>query len=122
MDVVPPKVTASLLAIPTLVIGAILYAIHKFTSRISPTIPYAGEASLGARLSAPVEYGKDPAEFLRKTRKQLGDVFCVDLFATKIVFVLGAEGNKEVLRAAEEKLSFWDGIKWVFGPIMGACK
>ncbi|EJD00757.1 cytochrome P450 [Fomitiporia mediterranea MF3/22] len=113
-----PKLTASLLALPTIVVGAILYAAHRFTTRISPTIPYAGEESLSARLKAPIEYGKDPVEFLRKTRKKLGDVFCVDLFAFKLVFVLGPEGNKAILRAPEEKISFLEQIKWAMGATL----
>ncbi|KAH8115693.1 cytochrome P450 [Phellopilus nigrolimitatus] len=116
MDAIFLKVPATALVVPTLVVAGIAYAVHRFNTRISPTIPYAGEESLAARLRVPVEYGKDPVEFLRKTRKQLGDVFCVDLFAAKIVFVLGAEGNKAVMRAAEDKLSFFEQIKWALGP------
>ncbi|KAI5117570.1 hypothetical protein M0805_005634 [Coniferiporia weirii] len=116
MDVFPPKITSYALIVPTLLVAGIAYAAHKFTTRVSPTIPYAGEDSLAERLRVPVEYGKDPVEFLRRTRKKLGDVFCVDLFAVKIVFALGTEGNKEVLRASEDRLSFFEQIKWSMGP------
>ena len=123
LDVITPKFTTTLLALPPLLIVGLIYAAHRFTSRISPDVPYAGEGSLSSRLQVPVEYAKDPVEFLRKTRKELGrDVFCVDLLAAKMVFVLGAEGNREILRAGEERLSFWDGIKWVFGPVMKDCE
>lgn len=110
-------------ALSTVVIGGVLYAIHRFNTRISPNIPYAGEGSLMSRLKAAGEYGKDPGEFLRKTRKQLGDVFCVDLLILKIVFFLGSEGNKTVLRAAEDQLSFMEQIKWSLGAALDpACK
>lgn len=36
----------------------------------------------------------------------------------KIVFVLGPEGNKEVLRATEDQLSFWEQIRWALGPLL----
>ena len=107
--------STSMLAIPTLVLCGILYVVHRFTTRVSPNIPYAGEGSLSSRLNAAAEYGKDPVEFLRKTRQQLGDVFCVDLIVAKIVFFLGSDGNKTVLRAAEDKLSFMEAIRWSLG-------
>lgn len=109
---------SSPLIVATFVVSAFAYGLLKFNTRISPTIPYAGEQSLSKRLKVPVEYGKDPVEFLRKTRKQLGDVFCVDLSAAKIVFFLGPDGNKEVFRATEEKLSFFEQLKWALGPIL----
>lgn len=103
--------------VPTLLVaGASIKAI-KFYSRISPTIPYAGESSFYDRLQAPVDYSKDPAEFLRKAREKLGNVFCVDLLAAKIVFVLGPEGNKEVMKATEDKLNFAAQLRWALGPI-----
>lgn len=117
MDAFLPKPTMSLLVIPTLVVAGISYAALKFNTRVSPGVPYAGEESLSARLQVPVEYGKDPASFLQKTRKQLGDVFCVDLLVAKIVFVLGPEGNKEVFRATEDKLNFAEQLKWALGPV-----
>ncbi|KAJ3549158.1 hypothetical protein NM688_g5209 [Phlebia brevispora] len=101
---------------------AIAYAFHRFTRRVSPTIPYAGAASPGRdptfleRLQAAGEYAKDPIAFLAKTRGILGDVFCMDLLVTKIVFFLGPEGNKEIFRSAEDRLSFEHGIKWSLGP------
>lgn len=107
------------LIVPTVAVIGIAYTVYNFTTRISPTIPYAGEETLSARLQVPVEYGKDPVEFLRRTRKKLGDVFCVDLFAMKVVFILGSEGNREILRAAEDKISFWEEIKWLMGPVVG---
>lgn len=118
MDIFLPKAYSPVLLLPTLVVSGIIFGAFKFNTRISPTIPYAGEQSLADRLQVPVEYGNDPIEFLKKTRKQLGDVFCVDLLVAKIVFVLGAEGNKEVMRAAEDKLSFNDGLIWALGPIL----
>lgn len=111
------------LALTLLVLGA-AYLYRKFTTRISPTIPYAGaptatrEPTLAERLRAPQEYAKDPVGFLCKTRSILGDVFCVDLLAAKIVFVLGSEGNRELFRAAEGRLSFDEAIKWSLGPII----
>ena len=115
-----PNVLAVL--IPTLLFtGASIKAI-KFYTRVSPAIPYAGEKSFYDRLQAPVQYSKDPAEFLRKARKELGNVFCVDLFAAKIVFVLGPEGNKEVMKAAEEKLNFAAQLRWALGPIASNSK
>ena len=104
--------------LPTITLAAIVYLVQNRIARVSPNIPYAGEGSLRKRLGAVVQYGKDPVEFLRKTRKELGDVFCVDLFVAKIVFFLGADYNKEILRAPEEELSFWEGIRWAFGPIV----
>lgn len=67
-------------------------------------------------MQVPVAYGKDPVGFLATQRKQLGDVFCVDLFLVKIVFLLGSEGNKVVFRAHEDDLSFWENIKTFIGP------
>ena len=90
----------------------------KFNRRISPTIPYAGEESFVSRLTVPVKYGKDPVKFLLQTREQLGDVFCVDLFVTKFVFILGPDGNREVLRAPEDRLSFWEQVLWAMGPVL----
>lgn len=106
----------------SLVVLAVTYAWRKFTTRVSPNIPYAGSptnaraATLSERLRVPQEYAKDPVQFLCKTRAILGDVFCVDLLAAKIVFTLGADGNRGLLRAADEKLSFDDAIKWSMGP------
>lgn len=94
------------------------YVVRKFTSRLSPSIPFAGEQSVLARLKVPIEYGKDPVHFLCKTRRSLGDVFCVDLFVVKIVFLLGPEGNKAVLRAPEDELSFWEQVRWAMGPVL----
>lgn len=93
-----------------------MYLIQRFATRISPTIPYVGGNSLFKRLGAVVENGKDPVGFLRRTRKELGDVFCVDMMMFKLVFFLGAEYNRDVLRAAEEDLSFWEQIRWAMGP------
>lgn len=106
-------VTASIVAI----LG-IAGVVQWFSRRLSPSLPYAGESSLASRLSTPVLYGKDPVGFLCETRKRLGDVFCVDLIVTRIVFVLGPEGNKEVLRATEDQLSFWEQIRWALGPLL----
>lgn len=92
--------------------------VQWFSRRLSPSLPYAGESTLASRLSTPVLYGKDPVGFLCETRKRLGDVFCVDLMVAKIVFVLGPEGNKEVLRATEDQLSFWEQIRWALGPLL----
>lgn len=97
----------------------ILYVCYKrFTARISPTVPYVGEESLGSRFKALAEYGADPVNFLVKQREKLGDVFCVDLILLKIVYVLGAEGNKAVLRATEDELSFWEITKRFLGPFV----
>lgn len=106
-------VTASVVAI----LG-IAGVVQWFSRRLSPSLPYAGESSFASRLLTPVIYGKDPVGFLCETRKRLGDVFCVDLLVTKIVFVLGPEGNKEVLRATEDQLSFWEQIRWALGPLL----
>ena len=106
------------LLIPTFAILTATYVSRKFFTRISPTIPYDSEESLSARLKAPAEYSNDPVDFLMKTRRKLGDVFCVDLFAVKIVFLVGVEGNKDILRASEETISFWENAKWAFGPVM----
>ena len=73
---------------------------------------------MASRITVPVKYRKDPINFLLETREQLGDVFCVDLFVTKFVFVLGPEGNREVLRAPEERLSFWEQVRWAMGPVL----
>lgn len=100
------------LFISTLTFLFVVYTIRKFSARISPAIPYAGEGSLHSRLQVPVEYSKNPAKFLNKTRKKLGDVFCVDLFAVKIVFLLGVEGNRDILRASEDEISFWESARW----------
>ncbi|KIP08304.1 hypothetical protein PHLGIDRAFT_127124 [Phlebiopsis gigantea 11061_1 CR5-6] len=110
--------STSVLAIATLSLCGLFYVVRRFTTRISPNIPYACEGSLGSRLNAAAEYGKDPVEFLRKTRERLGDIFCVDLLMLRIVFFLGSEGNKTVLRAAEDKLSFMEQIKWAMGAAM----
>ncbi|THG94513.1 hypothetical protein EW145_g8124, partial [Phellinidium pouzarii] len=118
MDAFSLKIPSPALVVPTLVVAGIAYAVHRFTTRISPNVPYAGEESLVDRLRVPVDYGKDPVAFLRRTREKLGDVFCVDLFAVKIMFVLGTEGNKEVMRAPEDKLSFFEQIRWSMGPLM----
>ncbi|TDL19811.1 cytochrome P450 [Rickenella mellea] len=93
------------------------YLFRRFTNRVSPNIPYAGSDSLWDRLKVPVEYGIDPVGFLAKQREKLGDVFCVDLFLVKIVFFLGSDGNKVVLRAAEDQLSFWEGLRWLTGGL-----
>ena len=106
----------------TLLAAGAVYAFRRFNTRVSPTIPYAGsptpsrDATLSERLLVPQEYAKDPISFLCRTRSILGDVFCVDLLATKIVFALGPEGNKEVFKASEDKLSFIEAIKWSLGP------
>lgn len=107
-----------LLLIPTLSIVVVAYTVRRFSTRISPTIPYVGEGSLSSRLQAPVEYSKDPVNFLNKARNKLGDVFCVDLFAVKIVYLLGVEGNRDILRASEDEISFWENARWAFGPVM----
>lgn len=107
--------TASLAVVAFLGIAGV---VQWFSRRLSPSLPYAGESTLASRLSTPVLYGKDPVGFLCETRKRLGDVFCVDLMVAKIVFVLGPEGNKEVLRATEDQLSFWEQIRWALGPLL----
>lgn len=118
MEGISAKLSTSMLAIPTLFLCGLVFVIRRFTTRISPNVPYAGEGSLSTRLNAAAEYGKDPVEFLRKTRRQLGDVFCVDLLIMRIVFFLGSEGNKTVLRAAEDKLSFMESIRWSLGAAL----
>ncbi|KAF7797473.1 hypothetical protein EIP86_008670 [Pleurotus ostreatoroseus] len=105
---------------------AVAYAYHKHTKRVSPTIPYAGgqtaarDPTFLERLQAAGEYAKDPVSFLAKTRSIIGDVFCVDLIVTKIVFLLGPDGNKELFRAPEDKLSFEESVKWSLGPTIAA--
>ena len=96
-------------------VAIISFLVHKFSTRVSPSIPYAGEGSFISRLLVPVQYGKDPITFLTKTREKLGDVFCVDLIIMKIVFFLGMEGNKVILKGEEDKVSFWESVKWTFG-------
>lgn len=110
-----PSLSLALL-VSSLAATGLGYAAFKFVTRVAPTIPYAGEESLGARLRVPLEYGKDPVEFLCRTRKKLGDVFCVDLFVLKVVFVLGPEANRIILRAPEEKLSFWTAVRRLQPP------
>lgn len=114
---VSPVPVTPLVASAFVILGLTL-AIQKHATRLSSSIPYAGEGSFRSRLQVPVEYGKDPIKFLVETRRKLGDVFCVDLLVTKIVFLLGAEGNKEVLKASEEHLSFWAQVRWSMGPLM----
>ena len=122
MDAVLTKFYSPALLVPTLFVAGIAYGAVKFNTRISPSIPYAGEQSIADRLQVPVQYGKDPIEFLRKTRQLLGDVFCVDLFVAKIVFFLGPDGNKEIMRAAEDKLSFLEQVRWAMGPVIDDCE
>lgn len=98
------------------------YGYIRFTTRISPTVPYAGEESLLARLRVPVEYGLDPVKFLIEQRKRLGDVFCLDLFLIKMVFFLGSQGNKAVLHASENDVSFWENMKLFLGPFVPPSK
>ena len=109
-----------------LVLGALLAVVvslifRRFNKRISPSIPYAGsptssrDATLLERLQVPQEYAKDPVSFLCKTRSILGDVFCVDLLAVKMVFVLGPESNRVLLKAPEKQLSFDEAVKWSMG-------
>ena len=118
----PSLSTTLALALPTLSLGLVAYIVHLFTTRISPNVPYVGEGSWKERLKVPVQYGKDPIGTLVKARKELGNVFCVDLFIFRVVFVLGAEGNREVLKSAEEDLSFWEQARWAFGPKLSASK
>lgn len=93
-----------------------LYLWYKrFTTRVSPTVPYAGEGSLGSRLKVLAEYGSDPAKFLIQQRKKLGDVFCVDLFLVKFVYFLGPEANRAILRAPENELGFYEFVKRFMG-------
>ena len=118
----PSLSTTLALALPTLSLGLVAYIVHRFTTRISPNVPYVGEGSWKERLKVPVQYGKDPIGTLVKARKELGNVFCVDLLIFRVVFVLGAEGNREVLKSAEEDLSFWEQARWAFGPRLSASK
>lgn len=110
-------VASSLLLVPVVAILG-LSVLLRFSRRLSPSLPYAGESSIASRLSTPILYGKNPVGFLCETRKSLGDVFCVDLIVTKIVFILGPEGNKDVLKATEDQLSFWKQIEWALGPLV----
>lgn len=105
-----------IIAISTIAVILASYGLSRFKRRISPNIPYAGEGSISERLQVPVEYAKDPVEFLRKTRQQLGDVFAVDLFVVKFVFFLGPQNTRTILRAPEDELSFWDQVEWALGP------
>lgn len=109
---------ASSLLVPVVAILGLSVLLRRFSRRLSPSLPYAGESSIASRLSTPILYGKDPVGFLCETRKSLGDVFCIDLIVTKIVFILGAEGNKDVLKATEDQLSFWKQIEWALGPLV----
>lgn len=112
------SVTSTTIVISTLLVAlvTVLHKCHKFFARISPGIPYAGGESLLSRLRVPAEYGKDPVGFLVKTRDEIGDVFCVDLFLVKFVFFLGGENNKMVFRSHEDDLSFWDVQRFMMGP------
>ena len=106
-------------------IGAFAYGLYHFKKRISLDIRYAGQKSLLDRLRVPVEFGKDPIHFLTKTRQEKGqkypEVFCVDLFVTKFVFLLGAEGNRAIFRASEDELSFVEGNLRFLGPFLPDC-
>lgn len=117
MDNSARRVASSLL-VPVVAILGLSVLLRRFSRRLSPSLPYAGESSIASRLSTPILYGKDPVGFLCETRKSLGDVFCVDLIVTKIVFILGPEGNKDVLKATEDQLSFWKQIEWALGPLV----
>lgn len=90
----------------TIVITLLAYGFYRFNTRISPNIPYAGEESLLARLRVPAEYNANAVDFLVKQQKKLGNIFCVDLFLIKFVFVLGPEGNRLIFRTPEDALSF----------------
>ena len=81
-------------------VSLLLYYFYyqRVLKRVSPTIPYVGEESLLARLKAAGDYNLNTVKFLVEQRKKLGDVFCVDLIILKIVFFLGAEGDRKSTR------------------------
>lgn len=104
----------------SLLAGFLTYVYWKFTTRIAPNIPYAGEGSIVSRLKVPVEYTLDLPRFLHRQRKLLGDVFCVDLIVTKIIFVMGNRASREILRAPGSELDSWEVLTRSFGPVMDA--
>ena len=105
--------------IPIIIFSSFYVVSSRLRTRISPSIPYAGGGSLSARFKVLADYGKDPVKLLVEQRKILGDVFCVDLILFKLVFLLGADGNKAVFRAPEESLSFWENVHMFIGPFAG---
>lgn len=107
----------------SLVAGVVTYFSWKFTARVSARIPYAGEGSIVSRLKVPVEFASDSPRFLNQQRKLLGDVFCVDLIITKMVFVLGPKASRVFLRASATELDIWEVLSHMFGRRMhdGTC-
>lgn len=106
----------------TILAGLATYVVQRFTTRVSPTIPFVGGNSLVARLSAAELFGRNPVELLKRSRELYGDAFCIDLILFKIVFFLGSENNKRVLRASEDELSFIESVKWALGPRIDGCR
>ena len=88
------------------ILAITLYVLYtRFTTRISPSIPYAGEESILSRIRVLGDYGSNQRDFLMKQRRKLGDVFCVDLLIFKIVYFFGAESNRAILNTPERRIS-----------------
>ncbi|KAH8917176.1 cytochrome P450 [Atractiella rhizophila] len=113
----------TLLLAALLILSTAIY--RRFTSaNFTDQIPYAYSPSSPshsflARLKAAQEYSTDPVPFLQAQRARLGDVFCVDLIATRIVFFAGEKWTERVLRADEGSLSFDEMIRLMVGGEIG---
>eukprot|EP01112_Ceratiomyxa_fruticulosa_P003834 TRINITY_DN1414_c0_g1_i1.p1 TRINITY_DN1414_c0_g1~~TRINITY_DN1414_c0_g1_i1.p1 ORF type:complete len:402 (+),score=77.55 TRINITY_DN1414_c0_g1_i1:416-1621(+) len=93
----------------SLVLVVLVFLIFRLKQRrsINVHVPRAKGSSF---FGAAVDYGKDPINFLLKARKDLGDVFIVDLFVIKFIFVLGGKNANKILTASEDKVSFWEMV------------
>ena len=77
---------------------AVLYLRSKPVSissipNATPTWPILGNS---------IFFGKDPVKYLQSQRDIHGNVFLVDLFVLRMVFVLGPEANNTVFKGTEK--------------------
>ncbi|KAJ3077884.1 hypothetical protein HK102_004901 [Quaeritorhiza haematococci] len=69
-------------------------------------------------LGAPVEFGMNGLQFLRRKHKELGNVFLIDILFVKFHFVLGAKAIEKVYKAPREQLCFVSGVPQIMPELV----
>jgi hypothetical protein len=84
----------------TAVPGFFFFFLFFFPSLLSSSVVGVQPPSIGGLLNG-LRWLRNPTKFLNDTRKELGDVFLLEIFGIKLFFVFSVEVSGSCLRPSE---------------------